>query len=895
MRSSAMNRVTSWSRTVAMVATAAVLATASLAAASTNVLMMPDRQALVGTSVVVWGNTRFAVDSTYMLDFGDTSAVESGTVTDPTYIFTSHTYAAPGTYIARLTVTDATPTTESETVTITVQDPTALTEFDLRALRINMTIEEGLRWLYVHQSDRTTADTTTWIWDDDVSAASLAALAFQNHGHLVTSDPTKDIYQAVVQRALNYIFDNLTTTQLTVELTDLNPAGNDPCVGTGIEPAPCTGLNPESTTGYTTSMATLAVAGAVSSDPTRVVGAGLGSRNGNFVAGKAYSEILQRQVNTIAWGQMNTGFEAGGWRYTLNYSSDGSAIGWAVLALFDGGAAGAMVSPFIATELANVIATTACSDNAGELTLTYDNSRNGGTCDGSQNVAKAGILLQALNFMNVPVTDARVQGALTYISNKWAGGDTSTYFRCDTGDNKGCAYSMFNTFKGLRLYNIATLPGVNRAAGPGTIPLNDWYEDYRDFLVTSQNDPTGPMGGNWQYPTMDWSCCSSASLGITAVAEIILSPTALVLPSHLTLTPETATNPLGTSHTVTATATTVSGSPAPGATVTFRVISGPDAGVAGTSTTDADGRASFTYTNSLSEGTDQIQANIGSTLQSNVVVKIWTAFDPFGGLVRTNSRNIKLKLHRPPGARGVRCVETTNPKNPDFSNLPFTPFPEGSDDVELDITLSDGLGNKTVCCQFDTGEEPTVPVCDSIELVSTTSTTLPKTEDCNNCIDDDGDGLVDYDDPDCCAQPAALEVFRGSFKGLAKKGKGRLRLRSRLGPIGITEQTPLSEDTTIQFSNANGQLLCATVGHEHWMPMHGDTKFWDRSGALAKGLQDGTIHVKRDGTVIFRTYSNIMDLSSYNKPQLKVTVRVGNKCSRGTVALRQRKDRLVVP
>jgi hypothetical protein len=298
---------------------------------------------------------------------------------------------------------------------------------------------------------------------------------------------------------------------------------------------------------------------------------------------------------------------------------------------------------------------------------------------------------------------------------------------------------------------------------------------------------------------MDFSSQTEDTVGSTALAEIILSPTALVLPTNLTLSPETATNPPGTSHTVTATATTASGAPAPAATVTFTVLSGPDAGASGKSTTDSNGQASFTYTNNGTAGTDQIQANIGR-LTSNVVTKIWGT--------------------------------ESNPKS---------------------------------------------------------------VEDCTNCIDDDGDGLVDYEDPDCCAPAASLEVFSGSFKGLARKGRGRLRLHSRLGQIGITEQSPLSEDTTIQFRNANGELLCATVGHEHWMRMHGDSKFWDRSGKLAKGLQDGTIRTKKNGAVVFRTFSNIMDLSRYNQSQMQVTVRVGNKCSRGSVQLRQQKNKLVFP
>src|SRR5262249_2800681 len=153
------------------------------------------------------------------------------------------------------------------------------------------------------------------------------------------------------------------------------------------------------------------------------------------------------QVDAIAWGQYDpASCQEGGWRYGLNFDSDGSAIGWAGLALLDGAAAGATVPPFVATELANVIAAPSCSNPAGELALTYGFCNNGGGGDGSQNVAKPGILLQALDFMGVPASDTRVQDTLNYISNKWI---TPEGFACNNGlTNKGCAYGMFNTFKG---------------------------------------------------------------------------------------------------------------------------------------------------------------------------------------------------------------------------------------------------------------------------------------------------------------------------------------------------------------------------------------------------------------------------------------------------------------
>lgn len=76
---------------------------------------------------------------------------------------------------------------------------------------------------------------------------------------------------------------------------------------------------------------------------------------------------------------------------------------------------------------------------------------------------------------------------------------------------------------------------------------------------------------------------------------------------QITLDPETATNEVGEDHTVTAKVTS-GGNPSPGVVVTFTVTSGPDTGTTGTGTTDASGKATFTYTNNGTAGTDVITA-----------------------------------------------------------------------------------------------------------------------------------------------------------------------------------------------------------------------------------------------------------------------------------------------
>ena len=98
----------------------------------------------------------------------------------------------------------------------------------------------------------------------------------------------------------------------------------------------------------------------------------------------------------------------------------------------------------------------------------------------------------------------------------------------------------------------------------------------------------------------------------------------------LSLTPKTATNPAGTSHTVNAHVTT-NASPTQGVTVTFTVVAGPNTGTTGTGVTDVNGDATFTYTSNGSPGTDTIKASATlsgtggvPTPVSDVATKTWT-------------------------------------------------------------------------------------------------------------------------------------------------------------------------------------------------------------------------------------------------------------------------------
>jgi protocatechuate 3,4-dioxygenase beta subunit len=108
-------------------------------------------------------------------------------------------------------------------------------------------------------------------------------------------------------------------------------------------------------------------------------------------------------------------------------------------------------------------------------------------------------------------------------------------------------------------------------------------------------------------------------------------PSVCTIPGSITLTPATATNTLGQTHTVTATVKDANGNLVVGKQVTFVVTAGPDTGTTVTSVTDVNGQTTFTYVGNVA-GTDHIIASFadttGATILSNEVTKTWVEGTP---------------------------------------------------------------------------------------------------------------------------------------------------------------------------------------------------------------------------------------------------------------------------
>ena len=601
-------------------------------------LMMPDRNALKDADVVVWGVTDQA--GTYSLDCGNGTTTGVVPIVDKSYIPLVCNYAVGGLFTTTLTVG-----AEVATADVAVFDGAAVTPEVLRGVQINMAIEDGLRYMWTSQVSRAAnfpaAITTSWGGADNYAEASFVALAFENQSYTLPNDntmPTGLYEKYIVRRALNFVLSNLSSINLTVQ-----PPANDPCVGPGIEPAPCVGYRTPGDPGYSVAIAVLpfAASGALARVNTEVAG---------ITNGKTYGEILQRLTNTEAYGMTDSpSARRGGVGYNLNGGqNDGSTAGWAFLAFLDAAAAGATVPAWVEGELGFAVNDSLNDDGS------YDYGANGNPAsDANVGPQKNGIGLQGL-FLIGELAGPRV-AAVTDNINSWfpsgiggIGGDswTPSWGQCGPiagASHYGCAYTMYNNFKGLKLHGIQTLPNVGRPAGPGAIPANDWHESYKDWLIANQVAPNTTGGGSWS--TMKFSNIQTSTNYVTAMAELLLSEVALVLPDPIQFgeiglqhcldgpactdrtpvvsgDPTEDTNLVGEDHTVVAIALSIYDDPIPGTTINIDILSGPNAPQNFQGVSNASGEVKITYTSNGTAGTDELQASIGA-LTSNTLTKVW--------------------------------------------------------------------------------------------------------------------------------------------------------------------------------------------------------------------------------------------------------------------------------
>jgi hypothetical protein len=163
-------------------------------------------------------------------------------------------------------------------------------------------------------------------------------------------------------------------------------------------------------------------------------------------------------------------------------------------------------------------------------------------------------------------------------------------------------------------------------------------------------------------------------------------------------------------------------------------------------------------------------------------------------------------------------------------------------------------------------------------------------EVCGDCQDNDGDGLVDYEDPDCCRQIDPLTLARMVMRERPQAARDSLRLRSRAVAGSTSSLNPASDGVTLQLSDANGQLYCHDIAlaTTKGALKHGVFRFRDRTGTLAAGLQRVRFKIRKDGRIVFRAAGGKMNLRPATDNGLRVTLRVGDLCLQTSATLRSR-------
>lgn len=197
----------------------------------------------------------------------------------------------------------------------------------------------------------------------------------------------------------------------------------------------------------------------------------------------------------------------------------------------------------------------------------------------------------------------------------------SCYYASQTAAIPLPLLDQFGTFlvkKAPSAFNLSHIVATHPAfAGLTDSELSNWsqsvHEIFDQWPVTFQVFAIAPNAGT-VYTATD---------GTVGTPYIVTRGTTVL--SNIHLGPQTATNPVGTTHTVTA---NISPLPPLGTPVTFKIISGPNTGMVSPSvSTNAGGAASWTYTDTGGAGTDFIVAtyvdSTGKTQTSNTATKIW--------------------------------------------------------------------------------------------------------------------------------------------------------------------------------------------------------------------------------------------------------------------------------
>jgi hypothetical protein len=219
--------------------------------------------------------------------------------------------------------------------------------------------------------------------------------------------------------------------------------------------------------------------------------------------------------------------------------------------------------------------------------------------------------------------------------------------------------------------------------------------------------------------------------------------------------------------------------------------------------------------------------------------------------------------------------------------------------TEEPTTSTTEMSTTTTTEQSTTTTETTAPsttVVSTSSTVPTTTTTLPGGEQCGNCADDDGDGLTDFEDPDCCEIPTTLTVRQGLLRSNNNGPTSRFALRGCIEIEDRSKVDPLNQDVYVQIRDTQtNELFCSLVPAAKFMRLHKSAvAFWDRSGKVtsARGIEDLAV-LNRKSCLGFYTLGRNLQLASEQGVRYKITSAFKYPEDKGATVCATTRDALV--
>ena len=140
-------------------------------------------------------------------------------------------------------------------------------------------------------------------------------------------------------------------------------------------------------------------------------------------------------------------------------------------------------------------------------------------------------------------------------------------------------------------------------------------------------------------------------------------------------------------------------------------------------------------------------------------------------------------------------------------------------------------------------------------------------EQCGNCTDDDGDGLVDLDDPDCCAASGTLSIER--WKAGRRRGRQTVRLDGTIGGVDLGSP-PAATDVVVQIDRPGAGPICARIPASKLRAAGRALRFEDAKVTFgpAQGIRQLVLRRKKSGALRLTAAAKSSGLSAGGDPSI---------------------------